>query len=276
MTIREAANFGIGALKEVYGDREARNIICILFEDLFQITNLELDQIFDFEHVFFQSLERLKRNEPVQHIVGYSNFYGYNFKVNQHVLVPRPETEELVHWILTDLKNSKKQLDVLDIGTGSGCIGITLKKEHPGLRLFAIEVSLDALNVARINSRTLRAPMTIYNFNFLEESYWNEMGKFNIIVSNPPYIDNDEKSIMADNVLLYEPEMALFAGSDSLLFYKKIAAFAQDHLLEGGLIYLEINENLATETAALFTPYFKNVEIREDLQGRPRMIKAHH
>ena len=274
MKISEAAEFALRQIGSRYEEREASNICRILFEDLFDITNLRSEKSFEEEEELKVVLERLESGEPIQYIIGVCNFFGFDFKVNKHVLIPRPETEELVHWVLTDYKRSGKQLDVLDIGLGSGCIAVTIKKKVPRFRVFGIEKSIETLNVARINSRKLSAPVTFYAFDFLVESLWDQMGMFDIIVSNPPYIDPGERNVIADHVLLHEPEMALFAYDDSLIFYKKIQQFADKHLAETGSIYLELHEDHAIETAQIFLDSGYQTEIRKDLQGKDRMLKV--
>lgn len=273
MTVNEAASKAIDRLEKVYPMREAINIIEMLFEDSFDVSNIRADRSFEYEEELNGFLVRLENLEPVQYVTGVAHFYGYQFKVNQHVLIPRPETEELVHWILDDLKNNNKQLDLLDIGLGSGCISLTLKSKKKALRLFGLDFDMDILNVARINSRRLNAPMTFLNFNFLDDGYWDQLGKFDIIVSNPPYIHKKDSTVMADNVLLHEPRAALFAGEDHLIFYKKIEQFAQDHLSDNGIVYLEIHEDYAYETCALFEKEGRSIEVKKDLQGKDRMIK---
>ena len=275
MTIKEAFDFSLFKLGEIYDRREARQIASILFEDLFSVTNTQRDDLFGGIQQLHSSIERLMRGEPVQHIVGSTNFYGLRFKVNQNVLIPRPETEELTAWILEDHRDSKKQHDVLDIGTGSGCIAVTLAKKNRRMRVFSVEYSLDALNVARINAKNHRVKMDIYRINFLDQDMWSHLGMFDIIVSNPPYISRSERSIMADNVLLYEPELALFPdGDDHLSFYKAISQFGRSHLNEGGLIYLELNEFHVDEIRDMFEEDYVQIEIKQDMQGRRRMLKA--
>ncbi len=273
MKINQASKNAISFLKNQYDEREARNIIQILFEDEFQISNLNSENIFKLEEELMLALERLQNYEPIQYVTGKANFYGITFKVNRHVLIPRPETEELVHWILGDFRGSKKQLDVLDIGVGSGCISITLAKKNKAFRLFGMDYNQDTINVARINSRQLATPMTLYNFDFLNENFWNEMGQFDIIVSNPPYISEEDRKGLPENVLRYEPEKALFAGSNPMIFYNKIEKFSNTHLKEGGTIYLEIHEEFAHEVQNIFQRSDRDIEIRQDLQGRDRMMK---
>ena len=277
MTIKEAYDFSVFHISEKYGLSEARNISKIFFEDVFSIRQLQSKELFEKDDKLKSIISRITKGEPIQYILGYTNFYGHRFKVNQHVLIPRPETEELVQWILSDMKDDYRQKDVLDIGTGSGCIGITLGKENGRLRIFGIEYSLDALNVARINSKNLKTRIELYRFNFLDRTLWSHLGMFDIIVSNPPYVSNDDRGILADNVLKYEPEMALFAESeDPLIFYSAIEDFAQSHLTNNGHIYFELNEFRVVDITEIFDGY--KLEIRNDLQGTPRMMKVwnHH
>lgn len=277
MTIKEAFELTKQELAAIYDEREAHNLTKYLFEDSFDIFLSQSDQPFDHKELLTADiLPRLLNREPLQHITGRADFYGYRFKVNKHTLIPRPETEELVQWVLSDYKHSKKSLSVLDIGTGTGCIPISLKKNKKNWSLSAVDYSLDAINVALINSKKLNAQVHMLHFNFLEKNKWESLGKFDIITSNPPYISNAEVSNIAENVLLYEPEMALIPdGDDPLIFYRTIDDFADRHLLPGGAIYLEINEYLAQETMELYKKQdiYKSVEIRKDLQGKARMIK---
>lgn len=274
MNFREARAYLSHNILDKYALSEAKHIARIIFEDIFgtQDEESEFERIEELEDI----IQRLNKNEPVQYISGRTMFYGHWFKVNKHVLIPRPETEELVRWILEDARSAGRQMDVLDIGSGSGCIGVTLKKELPSLRVFSVEYSLDALNVGRINSRRLRAPVEFYRLNFLDKDMWAHLGKFDIIVSNPPYISQKDSAVMADNVLLYEPEMALFPpGDDPLLFYRRIQEFSEDHLKDGGIIYVELNEFYVDDIKEIFSGSGQQkVEIQRDMQGRQRMMKV--
>lgn len=266
------------SLKGHYDHREIQNILKIIFEDLFFIYNPASNQIFTQEDKdrLDKAIDELKMGKPVQHITGMSNFYGYNFIVNEHVLIPRPETEELVHWVLTDIKNSQKQLDILDIGSGSGCIGITIKKKAPLSRVFGLDVSLEALYVSKKNAKKLDAKVQYYLIDICDREYWDHFGKFDIIVSNPPYIPNSESNLLANQVLHHEPSIALFVeNEDPLKFYRHIMEFAQKKLPKGGRIYLEINEFYAKELIALYENYdTTEIELKQDLQGKDRMIRV--
>lgn len=275
MTIKAAFDYSIFTLLGSYNRREATNIMSIIFQDLFHITNSSRTDDFDHKEELDLYLKRLKKHEPLAYILGSTNFFGYDFKINNHVLIPRPETEELVHWILTDHKKDHLQRDVLDIGTGSGCICVTLKKKKPTFRMFGIEESMDALNCSRINAKNLKARIEFFRSDFLDKSIWDAFGAFDIIVSNPPYIPEKEKKKMSENVLDYEPDMALFVPDDDpLLFYRSILEFSLDHLKSNGYIYLEINEFNADEVVALYEDKYKNIELRKDMQGKNRMLKV--
>lgn len=274
MTIQEAAKYLITKLENRYGIREATNMVSLLFEDAYGISNLHKSEDFSGADKLEKVGEELYAGKPVQYITETAHFYGYQFYVNPSVLIPRPETEELVHTILSDYSSDRRQRDVLDIGSGSGCIPISLKKKNADFRVFGIEYSIDAFNVARINAKNMGAPVQFYRSDFLDESLWSEYGVFDIIVSNPPYIDPEEKKVMADNVLLYEPEMALFVEEDPLLFYNKIALFSKNHLAPEGKIYVEINQYRTDETLSVFRNTGFEAEVKKDLQGNNRIIKA--
>lgn len=276
MTANEAFLHMVTELAPHLGEGEASRVCKMVFEDIFRISPNDPHD-FSRIHELETLLSRLKKGEPVQYVVGNSHFYGHVFHVNSNVLIPRPETEELVRWVLEDLPPSGSQADILDIGTGSGCIGITLAKEKRTARVFALDYSLDAINVARINAKRLKAQVCFYRLNFLDEACWTDLGMFDILVSNPPYVDKENRSMLADNVLKYEPEMALFAVSDDpLVFYRRIGQFADSHLNEGGKIYVELNEFRVDETVAIFRSQerVREVQVRKDMQGIDRMLRV--
>ena len=209
----------------------------------------------------------LKTKKPLQYILGETEFYGLKFKVNEHTLIPRPETEELVDWILQeDFKSA------LDIGTGSGCIPISLAKNSKAI-LSAIDVSENALKVAKENSE-----MNDVKINFIQQDILkvDALPKVDLIVSNPPYVLDTEKKLMMANVLDHEPHLALFVPNDNpLLFYKKIADLADKSLVKGGKLFFEINEQFGQETIAILSDYgFVNIELKKDINDKDRMIKA--
>jgi len=219
--------------------------------------------------------ERLHTNEPIQYIIGETEFYGYPFEVTDAVLIPRPETEELVEWITKDLQEQVfTNLSILDIGTGSGCIAISLAKNLPNAKISAIDISERAIELAQRN-----AEKNAVSVNFLERDILNTSvlpHKYTVIVSNPPYVRNLEKAEIVSNVLDHEPELALFVDdNDPLIFYRKISELAYSFLEEEGVLYFEINQYLGEETINLIKNIgFTTVELRDDFAGKPRMIKA--
>lgn len=226
---------------------------------------------------FNNILQRLQTGEPVQYILGYTEFYGLPFKVSPAVLIPRPETEELVEWVLTSASNSKFAFGhILDVGTGSGCIAISLKKNLPNSQVSAIDISIDALDVAKQNSDLNNVKVSFIKADILDLKPQISDLKFDIIVSNPPYVTQDDKTQMHINVTDFEPHTALFVSEDDpLIFYNAIAGFAIQNLATSGVVFFEINEGLGKETIELLeNKGFKNIELRKDMSGRDRMIKA--
>ncbi|ESU19636.1 hemK protein [Flavobacterium cauense R2A-7] len=227
-------------------------------------------------HQWENVVAQLKEQRPIQYILGETEFYGLPFYVNEHTLIPRQETEELVDWIVKgNLKIERlKDLKILDIGTGTGCIAISLAKNLPNAKVFAMDVSDKALAVAKRNAE--RNEVTI---NFIHQSILetNDLGEtFDIIVSNPPYVRNLEKEEIKKNVLDYEPHLALFVeDNDALLFYRKITELAIKNLSENGQLYFEINQYLGNEMVQLLQQHnFKDVELRKDIYGNDRMMKG--
>lgn len=219
--------------------------------------------------------KRLSKDEPVEYITGNAVFYGYHFRVNPDVLIPRPETEELVNETLKILPDTV--LSGADIGTGSGCIAITLKKKRPKLIMSGIDISEKAILLASINADNLKTNIEWRQINMLDETTWIGMGGFDFIISNPPYIDPVEKLKMDKKVTFYEPALALFTTEGNpLLFYQQIARFCYRFLKPGGHLFLELNEFRAKETALIYDNIFKNVQILFDLQGKPRVLQALH
>lgn len=229
------------------------------------------------EHDHYLSiLEELKKGRPVQHIFEEAWFYGLKFKVTDAVLIPRPETEELVQWILQSIApKAEGDLRLLDIGTGSGCIAITLKVKAPLLQVDALDVSAAALAIARENALSNQGPVNFIHADIL--SYRTAL-KYNLIVSNPPYIKEDEREAMHQNVLLYEPHLALFVSNENpLVFYRRIADFALSNLAEDGLLFFEINEYLGKETVEMLKDKgFINIVLKQDMQMKDRMICCQH
>lgn len=249
------------------------------------------------EQPLFEALSQLKQERPLQYILGTANFMDLELQVNEAVLIPRPETEELVQWILEDCQTKKKNLDaersrsvistslndcslrILDIGTGSGCIAIALAKHLPQAKVYAIDVSEKALEVARENARLNQVDITFLKNDILAPELALELElelDFDIIVSNPPYVRELEKEEMKNNVKDHEPSLALFVSDgDPLVFYRAIAQFGRTRLKEGGSLYLEINQYLGEETKALLKAHnFSEIELRKDIFGNDRMLKA--
>ncbi|MGB6035172.1 MAG: peptide chain release factor N(5)-glutamine methyltransferase [Cryomorphaceae bacterium] len=218
-------------------------------------------------------LKGLRCDEPIQYLLGYAEFYGLKFKVNSHVLIPRPETEELIHWIAEDCKEPNN--NILDLGTGSGCIAISLKKEIPHAIVYGVDKSVNALNLAKKNAELNNIGVEFFAFDILNQESLGFMS-FDLMVSNPPYVTMEDKKVMAKNVVDYEPHLALFVPEDDpLVFYRRIVDLAEGHLVKGGKIFFEINESFAAEIRSLLTDRgFTSVEIRKDLNGRHRMAKG--
>ena len=229
-----------------------------------------------------EAIVRLKNNEPIQHILGYSEFYGRKLKCDKRALVPRPETEELVDWIISDwstVNSQQSTVNCIDIGTGTGCIALSLAKELPLAKVTALDISIDALSLAHENAEMLE----VENVDFAEGDILNmddehcvAKEKYAVIVSNPPYVRECEKAEMEANVLEYDPHTALFVSNeDPLIFYRAIGEFGLSHLEKDGALYFEINQYLSQETCDLLVAMgYKNVELREDINGNARMIKA--
>lgn len=227
------------------------------------------------EQPLFEALAGLKLEKPLQYILGIAHFMDLELKVNEHVLIPRPETEELVEWIISDCRAERsRDLKILDIGTGSGCIAMALAKGLPNAEVYALDVSEEALKVAKENAESNNLEIEFIQMDILNPS--NLELKFDIIVSNPPYVRELEKNEIKNNVKTYEPSLALFVpDEDALLFYKAIIAFAEKHLSEKGRLYLEINQYLGKETKALLEAHnFSEIELRKDLFGNDRMLKG--
>ena len=279
MKIKLYKLFFIEELSAIYDVHEAESFFYLILENKNNLKridlalNPELDFLDKDLEVWKTILDKLKLEIPIQYILGTTSFYGLEFVVDNNVLIPRPETEELVQWIITD-NNTKENLKILDIGTGSGCIAISLVKNILNSDVFALDVSVKALAIAKKNANINDANITLIQKNILDIIDLNQ--KFDIIVSNPPYVRNLEKNEIEKNVLDHEPHLALFVNdNDALIFYKKIAELAKINLTKNGLLYFEINQYLAKETIALLVHLgFKNIELRQDIYGNDRMIKC--
>jgi release factor glutamine methyltransferase len=264
----------------IYDEMEVESFFYLLLESKHQLRRIDLaldvDKEFSKEEISIWDsiLEKLINQIPIQYIIGKTHFYGLEFMVNENVLIPRPETEELVDWIVKlNTKLSKnKNLKILDIGTGSGCIAISLAKNITNSEVFAVDVSEKALVIAEKNAILNQVQVTLLPKNILETTTLNQ--KFDIIVSNPPYVRNLEKAEIKPNVLDNEPHLALFVSdNDPLIFYKKIAELATANLNPNGQLFFEINQYLGKETHDLLKSIgLKNIELRKDIYGNDRMI----
>lgn len=265
-------------LDEIYDSDEAKALFSLATEHVLKLSPSKLRMLKETSLTFidFQKLlsilNDLKIGKPIQHILGEAHFYGSIFKVNENVLIPRPETEELVDWIIHDLGN-KKNIHLLDIGTGSGCIPITIKKYLPQVEVSTIDISNRAIVTAQENANAIGTEVKFIEADILV--YKTEL-KYDVIVSNPPYIRALEKEAMHQNVLSFEPHIALFVSDEEpLIFYSKIADFAISNLKEGGVLYFEINEYLSAETLDMLEDKgFNTIELRKDMQGKDRMVRA--
>ncbi|MBI3509620.1 MAG: peptide chain release factor N(5)-glutamine methyltransferase [Bacteroidetes bacterium] len=225
---------------------------------------------------FHFAVKDLKRGRPVQYILGKAFFYGMEFSVNSEVLIPRPETEELVKLVIDDSKDHKESFSIVDVGTGSGCIAVALKKNLPRCHVYALDISEPALSVAKQNAEKNNCEVHFLHADILDKSNWTKIPPCSVIVSNPPYVKRSEMNSMHKNVLEHEPHSALFVNDDDpLLFYSSIADFGKIKLKPGGKIFVEINEQLGLETAILFQKAgYENVQLKKDLHGKDRMICA--
>ncbi|CAI8267252.1 MAG: Release factor glutamine methyltransferase [Polaribacter sp. SA4-10] len=279
MNLKEYKTYFTEALSELYPQTEIDTFFFYLMEAYldFQRTDLIIKPNFEVSTetgvLFKKALEALKKEIPIQYILGETEFYGLPFIVNRHTLIPRPETEELVEWIL-ETADTTAPLQIIDIGTGTGCIPITLAKHLPNASLFAIDISKEALRIAKQNAILNKVKLHFTEKNILKTTMLTQ--NFDIIVSNPPYVRELEKVDIKKNVLDNEPHIALFVEDDNpLLFYDKIADLAIEHLTKNGLLYFEINQYLGTETVEiLHKKGFKNIELKKDVFGKDRMIQC--
>ena len=294
MLIKKNKNNFHEQLDALFGQDEVESFYFILTEYLYGLKRIDLAlspnfQISEEEVQKWEAIiSELKTEKPIQYIIGETWFYDSKFFVNEHTLIPRPETEELVDWIVSKFPKTQnpKAITVLDIGTGTGCIPISIKKNIPQAEVFAIDISEEALKVAKRNAVENKVEVNFILQNILEvenlslslraESRSLNSGKFDVIVSNPPYVRNLEKQEIKKNVLEYEPHLALFVeDNDALLFYRKIAQLAKESLTEYGLLFFEINQYLGKETVELLEQLgFQNIELKKDIYGNDRMIRC--
>lgn len=282
MKIKQYRTQFIKELSPFYDAYEAESFFYLILEDKHKLRQIDLAlnhelQFSDSDFIVWNSLlSQLKKEIPIQYLLGKTSFYGLDFEVNENVLIPRPETEELVEWIISAYSkvDKTKKLKILDIGTGSGCIAISLAKNLPNAEVCGVDVSKKAVVTAKRNAIRNNVDVTFVFLDILktEELRFN----YDIIVSNPPYVRNLEKEEIKKNVLDYEPHLALFVeDNDALIFYRKIAALAKKGLLENGQLFFEINQYLGKEmTDLLETMNFKNIELKKDIYDNDRMMKG--
>ncbi|PIF31041.1 release factor glutamine methyltransferase [Flavobacterium sp. 9] len=282
MKIKQYRTQFIKELAPFYDAYEAESFFYLILEDKHQLRQIDL--ALNHELTFTENdfvvwdslLAQLKQEVPIQYLLGKTSFYGLDFEVNENVLIPRPETEELVEWIVNEnaADNKTKKIKILDIGTGSGCIAISLAKNLPNAEVYGFDVSKKAIETAKRNAINNNVDVT---FMFQDVLELEELRcKFDVIVSNPPYVRNLEKEEIRKNVLDYEPHLALFVDdNDALIFYRKIAELAKKNFLENGKLYFEINQYLGKEMTDLLEKMdFKNIELRKDIYDNDRMMKG--
>lgn len=278
MTVIQAYQNLINNLRTLYEQQELSSMFRLILEDLgFRRDELLLrpDTFLSSEQAnkFNTICEDLKKERPIQYIFGYSWFYENKFHVKEGVLIPRPETEELVEHIIK--KHRNENVNIIDIGSGSGCISISLAMNITGSRLTAVDSSEEALAIAKENAHLHQLNIHFIHDDILKPDFSRYPEKFDIIVSNPPYVRESEKAYMNKNVTFYEPEIALYVSDkDPLIFYREIERFCSQKLIDKGFLYLEINENLAHETADIFiNKNYSQVEILNDMQAKNRFLK---
>ncbi|SFH50455.1 peptide chain release factor N(5)-glutamine methyltransferase [Pedobacter insulae] len=287
MKIKELALLFENDLRQLYGNDEAKSLFLLALEHITKLNRAAFFLNSDKELTppelkeLKQILDQLETGKPIQYIIGETVFYRLIFKVNEFVLIPRPETEELVEWVIERVNSSRlpslrQSFNILDIGTGSGCIAISLKKNLANAAVTALDISSEALRLAQKNAIINKVELTFIETDILEIPTDLNHSKYNIIISNPPYITQREKDEMHENVLANEPHLALFVSNEQpLIFYEAIADLALTNLLNEGFLFFEINEHLGKETInMLLTKGFINIILRKDMQGKDRMICA--
>lgn len=280
MILKEYYRFHLEALEKIYPRSQAANILQILYEWAYGLNSLQIKTTENFEpdeaviEKVAQAFEKLLQHYPIQYITGEAWFYKRKFKVSPAVLIPRPETEELVELIVKEL-NNKPSLQLLDVGTGSGCLAISLQKELPNVIVTAIDISEDALTIAKENASTLTAEINFKIIDFLNEDEWQNLAAYDVLVSNPPYITQSEEKVLDEVVTAYEPHLALFVADENpFIFYKKMIDFAVMHLKKDGIIFMEMHQDYAEAIKQLFTENNFDAKIIIDISGNARMLKA--
>ena len=269
-----------GELKEQYTLPELQNFLYLIFQNLMGLSKTDIHinhgkEVPDYIIIKINEIiSELKEYKPIQYILCVTEFYGCNIKINQNTLIPRPETEEIVRWILDETDGSSCR--IFDIGTGSGCIAVALAKNNISAKVFASDYSEEALKVARTNAGINNTDITFFNFNINSPGTSGILDIYDIIVSNPPYVTESEKRQMKENVLKYEPHDALFVpDSDPLIFFRAILEFAQLKLQPGGDIFFEINERFGEQMVQLLEEFnYYNIILRKDINNKDRMIKG--
>ena len=282
MLLKKYKTHFFDSLKNIQEEQEIESFFFILTEYLHNLKRVDvaLNPNFELSNAEVEKwntiLADLQQEKPIQYITGEAWFYGLRFEVNENTLIPRPETEELVEWIIESQKSKvqSQKCEILDIGTGTGCIPISLKTNLPQANVSAIDISEKALEVAKRNAVSNKVDISFIQADILEVEDLSQY--FDIIVSNPPYVRNLEKQEIKKNVLEYEPHLALFVeDTDALLFYRKIAQLALKNLAPNGLLFFEINQYLGKETVELLENFgFKNIELKKDMYGNDRMIRC--
>lgn len=284
MTLTEYRIYFTESLVTIYPKTEITSFLYLLIEEYLGLQRIEFvmqpNFIIEKEklNLLNEALNKLQKEEPIQYIIGHTEFFGLTFIVNKNTLIPRPETEELVAWVVDEIKHRElkqiKDISVLDIGTGSGCIPISIAKRCKNTSITAIDISKKALQVAKKNAENNSVKIKCIASDILNTTSLEK--RYDIIISNPPYVRNSEKKEIENNVLQNEPHIALFVeDSNPLIFYDKIATLSKQHLTKEGLLFFEINQYLGEETKQmLHKKGFKNIEIRKDIFRNNRMIKA--
>ncbi|WP_296383756.1 peptide chain release factor N(5)-glutamine methyltransferase [Winogradskyella sp.] len=287
MLLKDLQNIFHTELDAIYGKVEVNSFFFLCIEHYFNMPRIQLALEPEFAitksetDTLFKVLKDLRQQKPIQYILGETEFYGLTFKVNENVLIPRPETEELVDLIIRSVTSSEveKSLKILDIGTGSGCIAISLAKHLPNATVYALDVSKEALKIAKQNAEINSVEITFIEGDILKQNCHSALdaeSNFDIVVSNPPYVRELEKEEIKPNVLNNEPHLALFVDNHNpLQFYKAITDFAVNNLKQNAELYFEINQYLGKETKQLLVEAnFKNVDLIKDLNGNDRMLKG--
>ena len=279
MILKKYKSYFTKELASIYPQTEIDTFFFLLVEEYLNFMRIDVVLKSDFNIptalllLFNNALEKLKKEKPIQYILGKTEFYGFTFLVDSYTLIPRPETEELVDWVLEEV-NVKQSIKIIDIGTGSGCIPISLAKYLPKAKIEAIDVSFNALSVAKQNAVLNKVDVFFIEKDILKTEKLDK--KFDIIISNPPYVRELEKKEIKNNVLENEPHIALFVKDNNpLIFYNKIADLAKKNLSKNGILFFEINQYLGKETVGILRDKgFRNIQLKKDLFGNNRMIKC--